>query len=255
MCDKLYRKASADIRNTIPESEFHSPTRPEPTNPTLHEEASRFTLSHYSSSRGSSHSFLHQKKISYDARSNVTGTENGENRLIIVDGGGKGDDGGDEDDDEEYYGVRKTAGWWKTYCSYRNSDSCVWICMQISWRAMLSLCVALLVFYIATKPPPPKVSIKGPKLYAAESGSSKFKLYVGTRNKPMYGAGRSMQDMLESGKGLPLVLRVSLHSSFHVVWSLIKPKFHHQAECLLVLHRAYDKKHRTQAYDSTCVMT
>ncbi|PQP96445.1 uncharacterized protein Pyn_01935 [Prunus yedoensis var. nudiflora] len=41
---------SADIRNTIPESEFHSPTRPEPTNPTLHEEASRFTLSHYSSS-------------------------------------------------------------------------------------------------------------------------------------------------------------------------------------------------------------
>ncbi|PQP96446.1 uncharacterized protein Pyn_01936 [Prunus yedoensis var. nudiflora] len=54
----------------------------------------------------------------------------------------------------------------------------------------------------------------GPKLYAAESGSSKFKLYVGTRNKPMYGAGRSMQDMLESGKGLPLVLRVSLHSSF-----------------------------------------
>ncbi|KAI5341741.1 PREDICTED: Late embryogenesis abundant [Prunus dulcis] len=309
---------SADIRNTIPESEFQSPTRPEPTNPTLHEEASRFTLSHYSSSRGSSHSFLHQKKISYDARSNGTGTENGVNRLIIVDGGGKGDDGGDEDDDEEYYyGVRKTSRWWKTYCSYRNSDSCVWICMQISWRAMLSLCIALLVFYIATKPPPPKVSIKmagigefglgegvdgsgvttkiltcncsinliidnksklfglhihpptiqmrfgrlpfalshGPKLYAAESGSSKFKLYAGTRNKPMYGAGRSMEDMLESGKGLPLVLRVSLRSSFHVVWNLIKPKFHHQAECLLVLHRAYDKKHRTQTYNSTCIMT
>lgn len=71
----------------------------------------------------------------------------------------------------------------------------------------------------------------------------------------MYGAGRSMEDMLESGKGLPLVLRVSLHSSFHVVWNLIKPKFHHQAECLLVLHRAYDKKHRTQTYNGTCIMT
>ncbi|KAM1049548.1 hypothetical protein ACFX2I_028562 [Malus domestica] len=306
---------SADIRNPIPESEFHSPTRPDPANPTLHEEATRFTLSHYLSSRGSSHSFLHQKKISFDARSNGTGTDNCENRLVIVKG--SDDHFGDEDDDEEYYYVvGKRSGWWKRYCSYRYSDSFIWILLQISWRAMLSLCIALLVFYVVTKPPPPKVSIQmagidqfglgegvdgsgvttkfltcncsinliienksklfslhirppamemcfgrlpfalshGPKLYA-ESGSSKFKLYVGTRNKPVYGAGRSMDDMLKSGKGLPLVLRVKLSSSFWVVRNLIKPKFHHQAECLLVLDRAYDKKHRTQAYSSTCMMT
>ncbi|XP_050106480.1 uncharacterized protein LOC126585936 isoform X2 [Malus sylvestris] len=337
---------SADIRNPIPESEFHSPTRPDPANPTLHEEATRFTLSHYLSSRGSSHSFLHQKKISFDARSNGTGTDNCENRLVIVKG--SDDHFGDEDDDEEYYYVvGKRSGWWKRYCSYRYSDSFVWILLQISWRAMLSLCIALLVFYVVTKPPPPKVSIQAlnyfifagyelgiralsrikkkhnhetqsikpmmagidqfglgegvdgsgvttkfltcncsinliienkSKLFSlhirppamemcfgrlpfalshlyAESGSSKFKLYVGTRNKPVYGAGRSMDDMLKSGKGLPLVLRVKLSSSFWVVRNLIKPKFHHQAECLLVLDRAYDKKHRTQAYSSTCMMT
>jgi hypothetical protein len=32
--------------------------------------------------------------------------------------------------------------------------------LQIFWRLVLSLCVALLVFYAATKPPPPKTSIK-----------------------------------------------------------------------------------------------
>ncbi|KAL6125055.1 hypothetical protein ACLB2K_077563 [Fragaria x ananassa] len=316
---------SADIRNSIiPESEFqfHSPARPDPTNPTLqdHEVASRaFTLSHYSSSHGSSHSFLHhQKKISYDAGSH----ENGENRLIIVDAGGDdicNGDGRDDDDEYDYYGMGKRSGWWKRYCSYRNSDSCVWIFIQISWRAILSFWVALLVFYIATKPPPPKVSIKtvqmagigqfglgegvdgsgvstkfltcncsidllienkskifglhirppamdvsfgrlsfasshGPKLFA-ERGSTKFKLYVGTRNRPMYGAGRSMEDMLESGKGLPLVVQVRLRSSFQVIRNLIKPKFHHQARCSLVLNRAYDKKHQTQAFNSSCIIT
>jgi hypothetical protein len=70
----------------------------------------------------------------------------------------------------------------------------------------------------------------------------------------MYGAGRSMEDMLESGRGLPLVIRMSMSSSFRVVWNLVRPKFHHQAECLLVLNKAYDKKHRTQAYNSSCTI-
>lgn len=70
----------------------------------------------------------------------------------------------------------------------------------------------------------------------------------------MYGAGRNMQDMLQSGKGLPLLLRVHLTSTFHVVWGLIKPKFHHQIECLLHLHNTYNKRHRTQAYNSTCTV-
>lgn len=71
----------------------------------------------------------------------------------------------------------------------------------------------------------------------------------------MYGAGRNMQDMLESGNGLPIVIRLSLRSDFRVVWNLIKPEFHHQAVCLLVLDSAYDKKHRTQAYNSTCTLS
>lgn len=318
---------SADIRNTNIESTFHSPVRSETfltntTNPN-HVEASRFTLSRYSSSRGSNNSFLHENKkiIAYDVQSNGTaGTENGENRLIIVDHGGvcDGDDDDEEENDDdyekEYKGRRR--GYWRRYCTYRNSDSCVWISLQLVWRAIVSLGIALLVFYLATKPPTPKFSIKigeisqfvlgegvdasgvttkiltcncsinlvienksklfglhinppimemsfgrlpfamsyGPKLYAA-SGSTLYQLYVGTRNKPMYGAGRSMQDMLESGMGLPLVFRMSFTSTFRVVLNLVRPKFHQQAECLLVLNNAYDKKNRTQAYNSSCTIT
>ncbi|CAK9140379.1 unnamed protein product [Ilex paraguariensis] len=95
----------------------------------------------------------------------------------------------------------------------------------------------------------------GPELYAGSDTSTSFQLSVGTRNKPMYGAGRSMQDLLESGKGLPLVIHVSLRSRFRMVWKLINPKFEHQAQCFLVLSHAYDKKHRTQAYNSSCIVT
>ncbi|KAA3469534.1 delta-latroinsectotoxin-Lt1a protein [Gossypium australe] len=95
----------------------------------------------------------------------------------------------------------------------------------------------------------------GRKLYAQSSSPSWFQLSVGTRSKPMYGAGRNMQDLLESGMGLPLVIRLKLSSNFRVVWNLIKPRFHHQAECLVVLDDKYDKKHRTQKYNSTCTIT
>lgn len=96
--------------------------------------------------------------------------------------------------------------------------------------------------------------MQGPELYALSDGSTSFKLYVGTKNKPMYGAGRSMQDMLESGKGLPLAIRMSFTSNFRVISNFIRPKFHHQAECLLVLGSAYDKKHRTRKYKSSCMI-
>ncbi|KAK8480256.1 hypothetical protein V6N11_063386 [Hibiscus sabdariffa] len=272
---------STDIRNPATEDQSaltlhsHSPTPSESKNP----DVSRFTLSRYSSSRGSNNSFLHHKSI--------VAHKGAFNRLIIVDN--------QNDDDED--GDEGSKGWW--------------------WRIVLSFAVALLVFYIATNPPPPQISIKvarvgdfelaegvdrsgvttkiltcncsigllvenksklfglhihppsmdlffgrlpfaishGPKLYAQSSGSSRFEVYVGTRNKPMYGAGRSMQDLLESGMGLPLVIRLRLRSDFRVVWNLIKPKFHHQAECLLLLDNKYDKKHHTQKYNSTCTIT
>jgi len=157
---------SADIRNqNDPESTFHSPIRSEthPLNPTHEEdEASRFVLRRYTSSRGSSHSFSHHKKVSYDG-SHVTATENGDvNRFVVVDGG---ENGRDESESREggsffeyYYGERK--GGWKRYFSYRNSDSCAWIWLQMWWRILVSFGTALLVFYIATKPPSPSVSVE-----------------------------------------------------------------------------------------------
>ncbi|XP_057989764.1 uncharacterized protein LOC110656839 isoform X2 [Hevea brasiliensis] len=245
---------SAELKTQSLESTFHSPSRSD-TNILLNKnpEVSRFTLSRYSSSRGSNNSFLNEKKIS--------GDENGVNRLIIIDAHGRGDgaygaeeeEEEEEDEDEEYYYGRK-GGWWWRYCSFRRSNSCAWVSLQISWRLLVSLGVALLVFYIATKPPPPKMSIKGSKLYAEAKGSTVFKLYVGTKNKPMYGAGRNMQDMLDSGNGLPILIRVGLSSHFRVVLNLIKPKYHHQAQCLLLLDSKYDQKHRTQVYNSTCTM-
>ncbi|MBA0737053.1 hypothetical protein Gogos_010535 [Gossypium gossypioides] len=316
---------SADhIRNPTNEDQsavtlhFHSPTPSESAILTKNPDVSRFTLSRYSSSRGSNNSFLHDKSIVAAADH-----KGGFNRLIIIDhevvkGDQNDDDDDDDNDDDEgqgFYGKKK--GWWWRYCSFRSSNSCAWISLQICWRLVLSLGFALLVFYIATKPPPPKISVKvarvgefglgegvdgsgvttkiltcncsvdllvenksklfglhihpptmdlffgrlpfaishGRKLYAQSSSPSRFQLSVGTRSKPMYGAGRNMQDLLESGMGLPLVIRLKLSSNFRVVWNLIKPRFHHQAECLLVLDDKYDKKHRTQKYNSTCTIT
>ncbi|CAN4080544.1 unnamed protein product [Withania somnifera] len=162
------------------------------------------------------------------------------------------DEDEDEDEDEDYYYYEK--GNWKRFFSLGYSDSTPWIVLQVTWRLIVSMIVALVVFYIATKPPAPKVSLEGEELYARSYGPTYFKLNVGTRDKALYGAGRLMQDMLQSSKGLPLLIRVHLYSTFHVVWGLIKPKFHHQIECIVVLHNKYNKKHRTQAYNSTCLL-
>ena len=127
---------------------------------------------------------MHGKKIvCYDAQSQGTaaGTDNG--RRVGGGGGGGGgmevdgsgeEGGGDEEDEEEdeeegYYHGRSLfsskdgggGGWWR-YFSFRTSSSCLWICLQLSWRLMVSLGVALLVFCIATKPPPPNIYIKVP---------------------------------------------------------------------------------------------
>ncbi|KAL1193775.1 hypothetical protein V5N11_031905 [Cardamine amara subsp. amara] len=185
----------------------------------------------------------------------------------------------------------------------RSSNSGWWIVLQIGWRFLFSFGVALLVFYIATQPPHPNISLRigrfnqfileegvdshgvstkflscncsaklivdnksnvfdlhihppsiklffgplnfakaqGPKLYALSHESTTFRLYIGTKNQAMYGAGREMEDMLKSRAGLPLILRMSLISDFRVVWSIINPKYHHKVECLLLL--ADDERH------------
>lgn len=92
------------------------------------------------------------------------------------------------------------------------------------------------------------------ELYAGIDDLTTVRFNVGTKNKAMYGAGRSMDDFLESEKGLPLVIRVSLKSRFHVIWGIFEPKYDHQGLCLVTLSDYYDKKHRTQVYNSTCLI-
>ncbi|KAL8098383.1 uncharacterized protein LOC141667210 [Apium graveolens] len=281
--------------------------------PNPNQETARATLSHYSSSRGSNNSFLHDKKgiiVPYDDKIHVT-----DSRVCDVLGNEEEVDG---EEDEEYYentNFGREMGWWR-YFSFRHSSSCLWICLQIVLRLLVSLGLALLVFYLATKPPTPKLSVKiagirefglgegvdasgvttklltcnfsiqlvidnksklfglhiqppllsisftslpfaisvGQELYAYSDGKTAFQQSIGTKNKPMYGAGRSMQDMLESGKGLPLEIRMSLMSTFHVIFNFIRPTFHQQARCFLLLNTSYDKKRTTTNFKSSCVI-
>ncbi|EYU30291.1 hypothetical protein MIMGU_mgv1a018480mg [Erythranthe guttata] len=242
-------------------------------------------ISHYSSSRGSNNSFLQaadKKKLhSHEAlRNGNINNSNNINEAVIL-------------DDRDYYygGEEKKRGWIK-YLSFGYSNSGMWILVQLSWRFLLSLIIALFVFYIAAKPPPPNISIKiggigGFRLAEGVDGSGAstkilscncsidliienksklFGLHINPPfiqllfghlpfavNKAMYGAGRNMQDLLESGQGLPLLVKVKLRSSFHVIWGIFQPKFHHQLQCLVVLSDKYDKIHRTQVYNSTCI--
>ncbi|KAF9598101.1 hypothetical protein IFM89_024446 [Coptis chinensis] len=309
---------SNECRNS--DSTVLSPYRTEnfittrPSNP--NHDVARFILSRYSS-HGSNNTFLHEKKISYDLQSHETGatTENG--ALLRMCGSEEHKDVANdhveqEVDDDDDYGIEwkgRSKGCWRFF-SFDTSSTCCWFFLQLSWRFMVSLGVALLVFFLATNPPPPIIMTKvaripqfalaegvdqsgvttkiltcncslnlyvdnksklfglhirpstiqmsfgpvvfattqDPKLYAESHGSSIFTLYVGTKNKAMYGAGRSMQDMLESGEGLPLIVRFRLSTNFKVVWNLINPKFHHNVECMLVLH----KKHYNKAFRSSC---
>uniref|UniRef100_A0A1J3HY16 Late embryogenesis abundant protein LEA-2 subgroup domain-containing protein n=1 Tax=Noccaea caerulescens TaxID=107243 RepID=A0A1J3HY16_NOCCA len=185
----------------------------------------------------------------------------------------------------------------------RSPDSGWWIILQILWRFLFSFGVALLVFYVATQPPHPNISLRigrlnqflleegvdshgvssmfltcncstelivdnksnvfglhihppsikfffgplnfakaqGTKLYASSHESTTFQLYIGTKNRAVYGAGREMEDMLQSRAGLPLILRMNLISDFRVVWNIINPKYHHNVECLLLL--SLNEKH------------
>ncbi|KAK3017305.1 hypothetical protein RJ639_006904 [Escallonia herrerae] len=283
---------SADLRGQSPIRSENFMVINNPTARTSQEEVTQLALSRYSSSRGSNNSFLHEKKIAYDLQSQghheADETDNGEKCHLGVDVGIE-DYGDDEEEVEEGDYSGRKGGWWK-YFTFRHSSSFAWICLQISWRLMIGrihqfrlgegvdasgVATKILtcncsmdlvidnnsqIFGLHIDPPAlamsfgnlPLATSHGTELYAESDGSRLFKLYVETKDKPMYGAGRSMQDMLDSGKGLPLVIRMSLRSSFHVVPNLIEPKFHHQAECLLVLGSAYDKKQRTQAYSSKC---
>lgn len=97
--------------------------------------------------------------------------------------------------------------------------------------------------------------MQGTEIVAEPRGLTYMRMNVGTRSKAMYGAGRNMQDLLDSKNGLPLTIRLKLSSRFHVVWGLIKPKFHHQLHCFILLANHYDQKHRTHKFISKCSTT
>ncbi|RWW25319.1 hypothetical protein GW17_00010340, partial [Ensete ventricosum] len=89
--------------------------------------------------------------------------------------------------------------------------------------------------------------------YIDTDSSSALTLYSGTKNKPMYGAGRSMQDLLESGRGLTLLLRVRSTSTYRVIGNLVRSTYRHDAQCQLVLRGgAYG---HTVIYNSTCFIS
>ncbi|KAJ0623137.1 hypothetical protein HanIR_Chr01g0028451 [Helianthus annuus] len=297
---------------------FHSPTTQR-----------RLTLSHYSSSRGSTNNSLHEKKISYGPlespdHGGVGGgvvVKLGEKCGDFGGGGnvhGKGGGGVESEEEEEEEGNRvgtRKRMW--DFVSFSRSDPFVWILFQISLRLVVSFGVALLFFYLITKPPSPIVSLKIERmnefrlgegvdntgvttkfltcncsinllvniksrlyglhihpvvltmsfddipfansieknsLYASSNGPTSFLLYSGITNKPMYGAGRSMQDILDSGKGLYLVIHVKFSSRFHVVGKLIRLKYHHRAKCILILKKSHDIQHKTLIFDNLCIL-
>lgn len=139
-----------------------SPIQSEPfmnkKNTIVQEDNNTLTLSRYSSSRESTNSFLHDKKGSYDVQSHGTGITleeiNGRDRR-----NGRHYEDEEEEEEEEEYDEGNRTGWFRVLV-FGESSSFGWNCLQITWRFMVSMAIALTVFYIATKPPPPKVSIK-----------------------------------------------------------------------------------------------
>ncbi|GFP92109.1 hypothetical protein PHJA_001355000 [Phtheirospermum japonicum] len=99
----------------------------------------------HSSSRGSNDSFAKKIKYSQDL-----------DQLLgnVVDQ----DEEEEEEDELDLYDEKKRG--WTQYFSFGYSDSGWWVFVQLSWRFLLSLILAFAVFYVAAKPPAPKVSIK-----------------------------------------------------------------------------------------------
>ncbi|XP_068638881.1 uncharacterized protein [Aristolochia californica] len=275
---------SPDCR--IPDSALLSPfplgTAYNATNINTCQEVSRFMLSRYSSSRGSNNSFLREKKIGYDLRSQENGDTEPQTGVLVEYGEGE------QQDDEDGDVGRKLHG--SLSFSYSSAWYCV--CFQMLWRFLISgirefalgegvdgsgVTTKMLTsncsidleidnrskfFGLNIRPPLIDMAFgrlnfaatQGPRLYVPSDSLVTFRLFVATKNKPMYGAGRAMEDMLQSGKGLPLEIHMRLSSNIRVVWNLIRPQFHHRVQCLLFLDRAYDRKHRTQSYNSTCTI-
>ncbi|RCV45885.1 hypothetical protein SETIT_9G489400v2 [Setaria italica] len=261
-----------------------------------HEEASRLTLSRYSSSRGSNSSFP------AGADSKKPGRRRQVLRVLSGRSSGGGDGDGDGDDDAD--GEAERSGAW-SYVKLDPEAPCCCIAFQVAWRVAASAALALLVFVLATRPRHPGVSFRvgrvqrfalgegldasgvetsflncnssvdmvvenhskvftlrvhppllemsfGRFVFATAQGdggshdvgprgTSTVRLFVAAQEKPMYAAGRGMQDLLDSSRGLPLTVTVRARSRYRVVGSLVRLTYRHESECVVLLRRTPDR--------------
>ncbi|XP_021739268.1 uncharacterized protein LOC110705673 [Chenopodium quinoa] len=131
-------------------------------------------LSRCSSSRASTTSFIHQNDVmrmtnvlSCDHANGILSSSAGKTTNIVIN---KNNDMvvpvmsvkkmGKVDDEEELYNFDNDEGKCWKYLSFNTYSSYVWIGLQLLWRFLLSAMLALLVFYLVTKPPPPHISVK-----------------------------------------------------------------------------------------------
>ncbi|XP_015690665.2 uncharacterized protein LOC102704966 [Oryza brachyantha] len=271
------------------------------------QEASRLTLSRYSSSRGSNNSFL-----AAAADKKLPAGHRGRQVLRLLSGrSGRGVD----DDDEEVDGeVGRRSGAWR-YVKLDPDAPCCCIVLQVAWRVAVSVAFALLVFFVATKPRDPAVSFKVGKVqqfslgegldgsgvitsflscnltvvmavdnhskvftlhvrpprldmsfgrftFATSQGEEAYdvgargarsvRLFVAAEGKPMYAAGRGMQDLLESGGGLPLAVTVRAQSRYRMVGSLVRLSYRHDTQCVVRLRRSPRRIDAIDAAGYTC---
>ncbi|CAL4921500.1 unnamed protein product [Urochloa decumbens] len=256
------------------------------------EEASRLTLSRYSSSRGSNTSF--------PAAGDKKAGRRRQALRVLSSGRSSGGDGDDADD-----GEAERSGAWR-YVKLDPEAPCCCIALQVAWRVAASAALALLVFVLATRPREPGVSFRvgrvqrfalgegldasgvetsflscnssvdmvvenhskvfslrvrppllqmsfGRFVFATSQGdeggahdvgprgTSTVRLFVAAQEKPMYAAGRGMQDLLDSSRGLPLTVTVRARSRYRVVGSLVRLTYRHDSECVVLLRRTPDR--------------
>ncbi|GJN08642.1 hypothetical protein PR202_ga26584 [Eleusine coracana subsp. coracana] len=264
-----------------------------------HEEASRLTLSRYSSSRGSNTSF--PAAAGYDNNDVTKKPSRRRQTLTVL----SNPSGGDDADDDAVQGHQRSGAW--RYVKLDPDAPCCCIAFQVAWRVLASAAFALLLFVLATRPrhpgvsfrvgrverfslgegvdgsgvetsfldcncsvdmvvenhskvfglhvrPPPLLQLSfGRFVFASSRGwdvssaahevapraASTLRMFVAVKEKPMYAAGRGMQDMLESSsRGLPLTVTVRARSRYRVVGSLVRLTYRHDSECVVHLRRS-----------------
>uniref|UniRef100_A0A0D9VR97 Late embryogenesis abundant protein LEA-2 subgroup domain-containing protein n=1 Tax=Leersia perrieri TaxID=77586 RepID=A0A0D9VR97_9ORYZ len=307
-------ESTAIILSPFPDAAFAAPRHSHLDAATVNDhdhdqEASRLTLSRYSSSRGSNNSFLaaDNKKL--------PSSHCGRQALRVL----SGRSGGEGDDDDDGEGGRRRSGAWR-YVKLDPDAPCCCIVFHVAWRVAVSVAFALLVFFVATKPRDPTVTFKIGKIQqfslgegldvsgvitsflscnlsvvmavdnhskvfalhvrpplldmsfgrftfatsssqggekasyvdVAARGKRSVRLFVAAEGKPMYAAGRGMQDLLESGDGLPLAVTVRAGSRYRMVGSLVRLSYRHDTRCVVRLRRTPRQRNAIDASRYTC---